>query len=397
MTKRLFHDDAYLYSFSSPITRRLATKDGRPAVVLQQTAFYPTSGGQPHDTGTLNGLRVVDVLEEGEEILHVLESELPPAEMAKGLVDSERRLDHLQQHHGQHLLSEAFVRVAGAATTSFHLGAESSTIELDKPYVAPEQAEAAEKLANDVVMEDREISIFLATPEQVAKLPMRKPPPVEGALRVVQVRDFDCSACCGTHPRRSGEVGPILVTGVERGKQSARVTFVCGRRALAWARKDVALMRAAGAKLSCGREDLPGAIDRVIEERTAGAKALQSAEKLLAGYQAEEFAAAGKDTPLGRLVLQVFEGRDLKYLQVLGTAIVAKPGRIALIGATGESSSIVLARSADVKADLKPLGPEVFGAIEGKGGGSPHFLQGGGKGREVAAALKLAATKLGIA
>lgn len=395
MTHRIFHDDAYQLSFSSPIVRKLQ-HEGKPAVVLERTAFYPTSGGQPHDTGSLNGVRVIDVVERGEEIVHVLEAEIPTDEV-KGLVDAGRRTDHLQQHHGQHLLSEAFVRTAGAETISFHLGEETCSIELDRPYVSPEQVEAADRLANEIVMEDREVRIFLASSEEVAKLPLRKAPPFEGRLRIVQVENFDTSACCGTHPRRTGEVGPILTLGAERGKNTSRVSFVCGRRAVDWARRDAAILKAAGAKLSCGRDELPGAVQRVLDERSAAAKALQGAERQLAGYRAAELAAGAKDTPSGRVVMEVFDDRDMKYLQALGTELVARPGLIALLGATGVTSAIVLAKSKDVKADLKPAAAEAFAAIGGKGGGSPVFQQGGGPGKEVAAALRKAAEKLGIA
>src|SRR6266850_628944 len=202
MTRRLFHEDQYLREFTGRVVRRLHS-GGRPAIVLDATAFYPSSGGQPHDTGTLNGARVVDVLEEGEESVHVLERPIDGDE-ARGAIDWPRRMDHLQQHHGQHLLSEAFVRVADAETTSFHLGGETCTIDLGHERVTPEDVAAAEALANDIVLEDREVAITWATREEVSKLPMRKPPQGDGKIRVVRVADFDCSACCGTHPRRTG-------------------------------------------------------------------------------------------------------------------------------------------------------------------------------------------------
>jgi alanyl-tRNA synthetase len=384
MTRRLFHEDQYLRDFTGRVTRRLDV-GGRPAVVLDATAFYPTSGGQPHDTGTLNGARVVDVLEQGEEIVHVLEKPFTSDEV-RGAIDWPRRMDLLQQHHGQHLLSEAFVRAVNAETTSFHLGEQTCTIDLSHDRVTPDDAAAAEEIANDVVLEDREIAISWATREEVAKLPMRKPPQVDGRIRVVRVADFDCSACCGTHPRRTGEVGPILVLGLERAKSSARVTFVCGRRAIAWARRDVAILKSAGARLSSGRDELESAVERILGERAAAHKALQAIEKELAGH----VAASMSD----QVVSKVFEGRGLKFLQAVANEIVAKPGRVAILGGTGETSSLVIARSKDVDLDLKPAAAEAFKAIEGRGGGSPHFQQGGGPGRDVAGAVRLALAKL---
>ena len=386
MTRRLFYEDPCLRAFTGRVVRRLDA-DGKPAVVLDATAFYPTSGGQPHDTGTLNGARVVDVIEEGEGIVHVLDRPLDGDDV-RGAVDWDRRTDHLQQHHGQHLLSEAFVRGCGAETASFHLGAEACAIDLSTERVTLDDVAAAEALANDVVLEDREVSIFWATREEAAKLPMRKPPQVEGKIRVVRVADFDCSACCGTHPHRTGEVGPILVTGFERGKASARVSFLCGRRAIAWARRDVAILKAAGAKLSAGRDDLEAAVERVLGERAAAHKALQAAEKEIAALVAREMAAGD------RIVARVLPNRGLRFLQAVANEIVTGPNRIAILGGTGETSSLVLARSTDVDLDLKPIAAEAFARIQGRGGGSPGFQQGGGSGKEVGEAVEIARRRI---
>ncbi|HEU4339252.1 MAG TPA: alanine--tRNA ligase-related protein [Planctomycetota bacterium] len=381
MTRRLYYEDQYLREFASRVVRRLES-GGRPAVVLEATAFYPTSGGQPHDTGTLNGARVVDVVEQGEEIVHILDKPIDGDE-ARGAIDWSRRMDHLQQHHGQHLLSEAFVRVAQAETTSFHLGEETCTIDLSTERVTPDDVAAAEALANDIVLENREIAIFQATRDEVSKLPMRKPPQVEGPIRVVRVADFDCSACCGTHPRRTGEVGPILVLGLER----ARVSFVCGRRAIARARRNLEILKGVGERLSSSRDDLEAAVARILAERAAGHKSLQTIEKELAGYVAASM-------PADKVVSRVFENRGLKFLQAVANEIVAKPGRIAVLGATGETSSLVLARSKDVAVDLKPIAAEAFKSIEGRGGGSPSFQQGGGPGKNVGEAVENARRKI---
>jgi alanyl-tRNA synthetase len=384
MTRRLFHEDPYLRRFESRVARRLEA-GGRPAVVLEATAFYPTSGGQPHDTGTLNGVAVVDVLEEGEEIVHVLERPIDGDEAA-GTVDWDRRMDHLQQHHGQHLLSEAFIRVAAAETTSFHLGAETCTIDLSHNRIGPADVAAAETMANEVVLENREVKIFKT--KDVTGLPLRKPPPGAGEIRIVHVEGYDCSPCCGTHPRRTGEVGPILVLGTEKAKSTVRISFVCGRRALAWARRDGAILRAVGSKLSSGRDDLEAAVDRVLAERMAAHKALQSAEKELAAHTARSLGAGDK------IVARVLENRGLRFLQAVANEIVTQPGRVVVLGGTGENSSLVLARSKDVDLDLKPIAAEAFARIQGRGGGSPNFQQGGGPGKEVAAAVELARSKI---
>lgn len=383
MTRRLFYEDQYLREFASRVVRRLET-GGKPAVVLEATAFYPSSGGQPHDTGTLNGVDVLEVIEEGEDIIHVLAQ--PVDGDVRGKIDWARRMDHLRQHHGQHLLSEAFCRVANAATTSFHLGEETCTIDLASEAISADDVASAEALANDIVLENREVAIAWFTPEQVATLPMRKPPEVEGKIRVVHVAGFDCSACCGTHPRRTGEVGPILVLGFERSKAMTRVSFVCGTRAIARARRDEAILKAAGAKLSSNRDELESAIERVLGERAAAHKSLQAVEKELAGHVASSMP--------DKVVSKVFENRGLKFLQAVANEIIAKPGRVAVLGGTGETSSLVLARSKDVSLDLKPVAAEAFKAIEGKGGGPPHFQQGGGPGKDVAGAVRIALSRL---
>ncbi len=383
MTQRLFWDDAYLREFTARVARR--TPKG---IVLDRTAFYPTSGGQPNDTGTINGVRVVDVVEEGEEIVHVLDGDLKGDEV-KGSIDWSRRLDHMQQHDGQHILSEAFVRIAKAETGSFHLGAETCTIDLGRS-VTPADLEAAEELANRVIWENRPIDIGFFTKDEVAKLPVRKPPAVEGKIRIVHVRDFDCSACCGTHAKASGETGVVLVLGAEKTKSETRISFVCGWRALKVARESNTLLKSAGAKLSSGRTDLIAAVDRVMAQAGDAHKALQAAEKQLAGYRANELVAAAKS----RVIVESVEGRDMKYLQAVATAIIAHPGKVAILGSKGATSNIVLARSQDVALDLRPIAKDAFAVIGGKGGGHPHFVQGGGAGQDLAAALKLAEERI---
>ena len=224
MTDRLYDLDPYLKEFTARVVR--ATGKG---VVLDRTAFYPAGGGQPCDLGTLNGIEVTDVIEEGEDVVHAVAR--PIEGEVRGVIDWDRRRDHMQQHHGQHLLSEAFVRVAQAQTASFHLGRQGCSIDLDKA-VAPLDVERAETLANMVIYENRPVKAGVYTPEEAKGLALRKPPPAQERIRVVTVNEFDAQACCGTHPRSTGEVGVICVTGVERQKGGVRVHFSCGYRAL---------------------------------------------------------------------------------------------------------------------------------------------------------------------
>jgi alanyl-tRNA synthetase len=225
-------------------------------------------------------------------------------------------------------------------------------------------------------------------PEEAKKLPMRKPPPEAARVRVVTVRDFDCQACCGTHPRSTGEVGLVLVTGTEKQKGGTRVHFVCGWRALAEARRNGAVLRSLTAKVSAGPAGLEAAVDRLRDESAATRKELNAAEKKLAEILGRELAARG------RLVVEVFEGKGLEYLRAVATQVAAAPGKVAVLGGTGESTSIVIARSADVALDLRPIFKDVLAIIQGKGGGQAHFVQGGGPGKDVRAALKAAEEKI---
>lgn len=378
MTERLYDTDPYLKEFKARVVRK--TERG---VILDRTAFFPAGGGQPCDFGTLNGQDVTDVIDEGADILHVVRGDVDGE--VHGLIDWERRRDHMQQHHGQHLLSEAFIRVAKASTSSFHLGEDESTIDLDKSVQAVD-VERAETLANMVVVENRAVKVSHCTPEEAKALALRKPPPAgETRIRVIQAGDFDTQACCGTHPRSTGEVGVIQVTGVEKGKEGSRVRFVCGFRALKEARENARVVRELGRKLSVPRVALEISLDRVLGEAADARKALEAAERALAGHAGRQLAGRGA------VVAELIPGKGLDYLRVVATELVKTPGRVAILGG---AEALVLARSADLTLDLRPIFKEAVALIQGKGGGSAHFVQGGGPGKDVASALKLAEEKV---
>ncbi|HLY09145.1 MAG TPA: DHHA1 domain-containing protein [Planctomycetota bacterium] len=380
MTERLYYLDPYLKEFTARVVK--TTDRG---VVLDRTAFYPTGGGQPCDLGTLNGIEVLEVIEVGREVVHAVSSPLEGE--VRGVIDWDRRRDHMQQHHGQHLLSEAFVRVAKAQTSSFHLGRQGCSIDLDKD-IAPVDLERAETLSNMIIYENRPVQISFFGHEEAKNLPMRKPPPDEERIRVVTVNDYDCQACCGTHPRTTGEVGVICVTGAERQKGTTRVHFVCGYRALTEARENARILKSLGQKLSAGRDDLEKGVDRVQAEFAEARRQLGAAEKKLAELVGRDLAARGK------IVLEVFEGKGIEYLRAVATAMVSQPGKVAILGGTGETSSVVVARSPDVPVDLRPMVKDILAPIQGKGGGSAHFVQGGGPGADVRAALKTAEERI---
>ena len=380
MTERLYYLDPYLKEFTARVVKQ--TPRG---VVLDRTAFYPTGGGQPCDLGTLNGIEVTDVIEDGREVVHAVSSPLEGE--VRGVIDWDRRRDHMQQHHGQHLLSEAFVRVSKAQTSSFHLGRQGCSIDLDKD-IAPVDLERAETLSNMIIYENRPVQVSIFGHEEAKNLPMRKPPPVEDRIRVVTVSDYDCQACCGTHPRTTGEVGVVCITGAERQKGTTRVHFACGYRALTEARENSRILKSLGLKLSAGREELEKAVDRIQADFADARRQSNAAEKKLAELLGRDLAARGK------IVVEVFEGKPIDFLRAVATALVSQPGKVAILGGTGETSSIVVARSQDVSIDLRPLFKDILAPIQGKGGGSAHFVQGGGPGADLRAALKTAEEKI---
>jgi alanyl-tRNA synthetase len=380
MTERLYYLDPYLKEFTATVIRK--TDKG---VVLDRTAFFPTGGGQPCDLGTLNGVEVTDVIEDGNDVVHAIASPLDGE--VRGVIDWDRRRDHMQQHHGQHLLSEAFVRVAKAQTSSFHLGRQGSSIDLDQ-NVVPVDIERAETLTNMVIYENRPVQIGFYGHSEAKNLPMRKPPPAEERIRVVTVNDYDCQACCGTHPRTTGEVGVVCITGVERQKGSTRVHFVCGYRALNEARENARILKSLGQKLSAGRDDLEKAVDRITADFADARRQLNAAERKLAEQLGRELAARG------RVVVEIFEGRGIEYLRSVATALVTGPGKVAILGGSGETSSVVVARSSDLSLDLRTIFKDVLAPIQGRGGGTAHFVQGGGPGADVRAALKVAEEKI---
>lgn len=386
MTRKLYLSDAYLTRFRASVAA-LREVDGRTAVLLDRTAFYPEGGGQPADHGTIGGARVADVVEAGDEVLHLLEpGEAPvPGAEVDCAVDAARRFDHVQQHHGQHLLSAAFERLHGAATLSFHLGADTCTIDLSVPpaRLGPEALAAAEAEANRLVWADLPIDARERTPEELARLPLRKDA-VKGS-RVVVVGDgadvVDASPCGGTHPRRTGEVGAVAVLRVQKWGQGSRVEFACGGRVVALLhRADERLLQAAGS-LRCAPAELPAAAARAAEEGQSRRKELDRAVEALAAAEAARLDAAspGPSPIVARVegVLATPGG-----LKPLAQALAAR-GRTALLGcADAERAHLCFARPRGPGPSMGDLLRQAVARLGGKGGGAPDLAQGSGPARE---------------
>jgi alanyl-tRNA synthetase len=376
MSKRLYYTDSLLTAFDATVVSS-GTLDGRPLVVLDQTAFYPTSGGQPFDTGRLGGARVVDVVDrEDGEIAHVLDAPIAAGTAIHGEIDWARRFDHMQQHTGQHVLSAAFDRGHHVRTTSFHMGADVSTIDLAREVTPAEIAEA-EQAANDVVWADRPVGIRFASSEEAARLPLRKEPARTGPLRLVEVTDFDLSACGGTHVPRTGMIGVVAVTAWERFKGATRLSFACGGRALASHRLLRDVVTSATRVLSVTPPELAAAIERMRGEARDQSRAMRLLQDEVAGHRAAALRENAETVGGLRVVLQVVTAWDAAALKNLAAAIVGEPGLVAVLVGDGRPAPVVVARSVDVALDANAWLRRATSELGGRGGGRPELAQGG--------------------
>jgi len=376
VTERLYYHDSFLREFDAQVISCAQDADGW-RVILDRTAFYPTSGGQPHDTGTLGDAKVVEVLDEEDgEVVHFTDRAVSPGPI-QGRIDWERRFDHIQQHTGQHLLSAAFIELFKLQTVSFHLGREISTIDLATPSVDQRQLEAAERRTNEIIFDDRPVNIRFGTAEELAAAGIRKQVDREGILRAIEIEGFDRQPCGGTHVARSGQIGMILLRKLEKVKAAWRVEFVCGYRAMRAARSDATLLGEAGRQLSCGPADVPAMVARALEDRQSGHRARQRLTEELAEVQALMLLATeGRAGKPGKpaVVSRVLEEPDASYLRLLATKIVAQPAVRAILGT--RAGHIIFAQSAGLEGDMNALLRECVSPAGGKGGGTRDFAQG---------------------
>ncbi len=397
-TRRLYYDDAYLQNFEA---RVVSCSPAEPVkgpsgvqqaweVLLDQTAFYPTSGGQPNDLGLLEEAAVLDVRDDEDGIVHIVDREVEKGEV-KGCVNWPRRMDHMQQHTGQHLLSAMFQERFGLPTVSFHLGGEICTIDLHGGEPSRDQLIGAQRAANRVIFEDRPISVRYGAREDLARLGVRKEVEREGLLRAIEIEGADLQPCGGTHVKSTGQIGMILVRGCSKVRQDWRVEFVCGRRAEQAATEDFERERVLMKSLGCALEELPVAVERVAAERDGNFKSLRAALQQLAAVWGGQLAL---NAPVGangvRLVSMVMRGTHPELLQPLATEIAKKEGTVALL-ILEESGQMVFAQHPGVGKDLNAVLKSVLAAHPGKGGGSRDFVRAKlADAKASAAALELA-------
>lgn len=370
MTDRLYYTDPYTREFEATVTDRV---EGSRRIYLDRTAFYPTSGGQPFDTGELGGVRVCDVVDEGGRIAHLLDAPLV-ADRVSGRVDWPRRFDHMQQHTGQHLLSAVLADLLGYRTVAVHFGKESSTLDLDAGSLTPQETHLVEEKANEIIVQNRPVKITFEDAEQAEGL--RKASERSGTIRVITIGELDRSACGGTHVRATGEVGSLLIRKVERVRKGLRLEFLCGSRANRRARADYSLITRLANDFSAAAEELPQLILGQREDLKHATSLIRDLEAKLDLSRARElYAAAQPETTGLRRVTVREEQAPLESLRGLGQAVTAMPLAV-FVAAVSDPPAVLLATSPDTGIDAGAMLKSLLASVGGRGGGSARLAQG---------------------
>ncbi len=394
MTELLFQNNSYIRQFHSRIKQTIPLPNGSIGVVLEHTAFYPEGGGQPSDHGQINGLPVTDVYREGTDIIHVM-SELPPTETVEAAIDWARRFDHMQQHTGQHILSAACHELFGAATVGFHMGAQSSQIDLDLPGFTDEELKSAEQAANELLVRNKAVSIHQATPATLHEYPLRKPPAKDfAAIRLIEIAGIDCCPCGGTHVAATGEIGIIKIRSWERKNNAIRLDFVCGYRALADYQYKNLLIQELSGRLSTPGPQLLAAFDKLLAKADETSRQLAAARQELSAQLADNLYRQAE--PVKGIKIIAYQLANSSPAEVAGLArqLVSFPATVALLaGVAGDNSKVhlVFSCSPGLNLNMGAILKAALPLIEGKGGGSGTSAQGGGPAVHHAAhALELA-------
>ena len=369
-TQKLYFDDPYQVEFNSKVLKKISRHD-KPALILERTCFYPESGGQPADKGSINGIEVTDVLEESGQTIHILAREIM-ADDIQGMVDWETRFDHMQQHAGQHVLSQCFYELTRGETRSFHMGYDSSTVEIDVRKISEQELAEVEKLANSIVFQNKEIKSYLVSEDQIADVPLRGLPQKSGSIRVIEVTGFDYTACGGTHPKRTGEIGMIKILKQERIRNNIKFNFLCGKRALRdYIAKNKILSQVA-VKFSVNEQELPLAAEKLFSDFQTLKKTNKKTRQRISRIEAREIIQEAKD----HFIHHIFTDKTPEELRSLALNIIETPGLVVFLGLEKDKKvHAVLARSDNCDIDMRDLVPMVAEQINGKGGGRPTFVE----------------------
>jgi alanyl-tRNA synthetase len=373
MTNKLYYEDAYIQTFSASII-----KQEQDFVVLSETAFYPTGGGQPHDIGTLNGIAVTNVEIVEGEIRHYLETSLPVnTAHVNGSIDWRRRFDHMQQHAGQHILSAAFDQLFEWKTVSFHLGKESCTIDLNISEASEQQLQQVESLVNEIILENRPIETKWVTEDELVQYRLRKATKVREDIRLVIITNFDYNACGGTHPKTTGQVGLIKILQIEKQKRMIRVEFVCGNRVITHLHRKQGIIANLISSLSSPEEKLEDAVKILLDNGKSFEKQIANLKEPLLKYEAKELIRHSE----GTTTTSIFQNRTIQDLQKLAKLITLESieSVCVLISENENRLQLVAAKGSSVDQNMKELMEYILPLINGKGGGNDLIAQGAGE------------------
>ena len=381
MENKLYYQDSYIQTFTARLLKQEQDASGNWYIVLNQTAFYPTGGGQPNDLGTLAGKRVVNVEEIAGEIRHYLEGEMEDSgEEVAGAIDWERRFDHMQQHAGQHILSAAFDHLFAYKTIGFHLGTELLTIDLETEYLTPKHVQEAEELANQIILENRPILTKWVTEEELTQFTLRKETKVKEDIRLVIIPDFDNNGCGGTHPKATGEVNAIKVLDLVRQKKKVRVHFVCGNRVIKQLDQKQKVLLELTKLLNAPEKEMEQAVLRLLEQSKTLEKALEQTQDNLLRFEAKDLLAP-RSQHEPKFISEVFQNRSVQDLQKLARIITTKDetAMVFFVSQNDNRLQLVCARGEAGTESMKKIIVNALQLINGKGGGNDSFAQGGGE------------------
>ncbi len=400
MTRKLFYDNPLQVEFSAEIVE--IEKDGKHwRLVLDQTCFYPEGGGQPADLGWLNRIAVTDV-QSGEKgrIYHYL-LQKPEGTKVEGKINWHRRKDFMQQHSGQHIISGALWQVGKFKTVSVHMGEEYTTIEIEAAEISGQQLQQVEAVANGVINQNLLLNSLTTTSREVDKFPLRKPCPVEGEIRVVQVENFDCVVCCGLHVQHTGEVGLVKAVAMERIRGNVRLTWMIGERAF----KDYGLKDQVVSKLqtllSTHKENLPETVERLNQEMLSQKRQASELETRLAGCIADDLLAAAEriESSGNILLLHTWQDEENSLVKkIIKQLLTARGAIFCLVNQQSDKLQWAIGCSQNIDLDFNTIKQKVLPVVDGKGGGSFPLWQGVGKNikgsEEFLAAFKSLTTSL---
>ncbi|EKN64349.1 DHHA1 domain-containing protein [Schinkia azotoformans] len=380
-TEKLYYQNQYIRSFTASLQKSDKDEQGRFYVVLDQTAFYPTGGGQPHDTGMINGVNVVDVEEVDGEIRHYIEKPIEAQKEFLCEINWERRFDHMQQHSGQHILSAAFDHLFSYKTVSFHLGKEICTIDIETTNLSEDEALQAEKLANSIIQENRPIEAKWVRENELENYSLRKELSVLDNIRLVIIPDFDYNGCGGTHPKATGEVSAVKILHWEKQKKNIRVYFVCGNRVIQQLHEKHKVIQSLMTILSAPQEKLEETANRVLQNTKELEKIIDDLKMKFLDHEANQLINGAQEFNNQKLVKIIFTNRSMAELQQLGKTIAANTDNIIalLLNEQNNKIQLVCSRSKDVNINMNNVIKQVLPLINGKGGGSDSVAQGGGE------------------